>query len=93
MLAASKAPSKTKQNELFAMEVNKMTKMHLVYIMYERAKAKLQSKGIKDANVTKIFMTVLANFALKQLLTDNISLYESGFFGPGSGDLLDAAYK
>lgn len=93
MLAASKAPSKTKQNELFAMEVNKMTKMHLVYIMYERAKAKLQSKGIKDANVTKIFMTVLANFALKQLLTDNISLYESGFFGPGSGDLLNAAYK
>ena len=93
MLAESKAPSKTKQNELFAMEVNRMTKLHIVYIMYERAKAKLQSRGIQDANVTKIFMTVLANFALKQLLTDNVSLYESGFFGPGSGDLLDAAYK
>ena len=41
ILTESKAPSKTKQNDLFAMEVNRMTKLHLIYIMYERARAKL----------------------------------------------------
>lgn len=48
MLSDSKAPSKTKQNDLFALEVNRMTKLHLIYIMYERVRAKLVSKQIKD---------------------------------------------
>ena len=38
-------------------------------------------------------MTVLANFALKQLQIETTPLYECGFFGAGSSDLLDAAYK
>ena len=36
---------------------------------------------------------MLANFALKSLQLDCINLYETGFLGAGSGDLLDAAYK
>ena len=70
-----------------------MTKLHLIYIMYERARSKLDARNVQDPNIKKIIMTVLANFALKQLLIDNVDLYESGFFGPGSSDLLDAAYK
>lgn len=70
-----------------------MTKLHLIYIMYERARQKLESKKIRDANLVTNFKTVLANFALKSLQADNINLYESGFFGAGSNDLLDAAYK
>ena len=41
MMSESTAPSKTKQNDLFALEVNRMTKLHLVYIMYSRARAKI----------------------------------------------------
>ena len=41
MLSESTAPSKTKQNDLFAIEVNRMTKLHLIYIMYSRARAKI----------------------------------------------------
>ena len=45
-LTESKAPSKTKQNELFAIEVNKMTRVHLIYIMYEHARANIEAKNI-----------------------------------------------
>ena len=61
-----------------------MTKLHLVYIMFERVKAKLSSIVLNDPNVSKILMTVLTNFALKQLQIEVSPLYESGFFGPGS---------
>lgn len=93
MLTDSKAPTKTKQNELFAMEVNKMTRMHLIYIMYERARSNLYSRNMKCANLKKIMMSALANFALKQLSLDFSALYDSGFFGIGSSDLLESAYK
>ena len=38
-------------------------------------------------------MTAFANFALKQLQLDMNPLFEAGFFGPDSVDLLEAAYK
>ena len=93
MLSDSEAPSMTKQNDLFALEVNKMTKFHLIYIMYERARAKIASKQIKDSNINRVFMSAFANFALKYIIADPPSLYECGFFGPGSLKLLEAAYK
>lgn len=42
-----------------------MTKLHLIYIMYERARSKLNKKQIRDPHITKILTTVIANFALK----------------------------
>ena len=93
MLSDSKAPSKTKQNDLFAMEVNRMTKLHLIYIMYERSRAKIASKKIKDSNINRTFMSIFANYALKYIIADSSSLYECGFFGPGSNELLEASYK
>lgn len=89
MLTESKAPSKTKQNELYAMDVNRMTRLHLVYIIYERARLNLEKKSFKCANLKKALYSALANFALKQLTLDSNLLFESGFFGRGSGDLLE----
>ena len=89
----SKAPSKVKQNELFAIEVNKMTRVHLIYIMYEHARANIEAKKIKCANLKRSFYTILANFAIKQLQLDLSPLYECGFFGAGSADLVEEAYK
>lgn len=70
-----------------------MTRMHLIYITYERARSNLEAKNLQCVNLKKILMTALANFALKQLSTDCSSLYECGFFGAGSSDLLDESYK
>lgn len=64
-LTESKAPSKTKQNELFAMEVNRMARTHIVYIMYERASNNLENKNLKCANLKAALMSLLANFAIK----------------------------
>jgi len=61
--------------------------------MYERSRKKLISKKFSDQNVLKVFMSVLANYALKNISQDAVPLYESGFFGRGSKDLLDLAYK
>ena len=91
MLTESKAPGKTKQNDLFALDVNRMAHNHLIYIIYESCVAKLV--GVRDPNVVKVFQNVLANFALKHVLGDAVPLYESGFFGPGSSQLLETAYK
>ena len=89
----SKAGGKAKQNDLFALDINKMTRLHLLYIMYERARSNLKAKNLQCQNLNKILEIVLANYALKQLSLDNRELYECGFFGPGSAELLDQAYK
>ena len=93
MLTESKAPSKTRQNELFAIDVNRMTRLHLTYIIYERARSTLEKSDMKCQNFKKALHSAMANYALKQLTLDSNLLYESGFFGRGSGDLLDQAYK
>ena len=61
--------------------------------MYESSRERIQGLKLQDQNITKIFMTAFANFALKQLQADMNPLFEAGFFGPDSVDLLEAAYK
>ena len=70
-----------------------MTRLHLVYIIYERARSNLEKSNLKCQNLKKALYSALANFALKQLSLDNNLLYESGFFGRGSGDLIEQSYK
>ena len=67
MLTESDAPSKTKQNELFALEVNRMTNLHLIYKMYELSRKRITDLNLADKNITKIFMTAFACFGLKQI--------------------------
>lgn len=92
-LTESKAPSKTKQNELFAIEVNRMARTHIVYIMYERARNNIAKKNLKDENLKSVLNSLLANFALKELISEPALLYESGFFGQGSYQLMEGALK
>ena len=92
MLSESKAPSKTKQNELFAIEVNRMTKLHLTYIIYTRACNIVKSMTIRDENVRTVLIQAFGAFALKELILDMAPLYESGYAGRGFNDLLEASY-
>ena len=91
-LSQSKAPGLTKSNDLFAIDINVMTRMHMVYIMYERARSRIESQNVQSENLKKIMMTVLANFALQQLKLDHSALYDCGFFGRGSSNLLKLSY-
>ena len=89
----SKASASKKQNDLFAIEVKNMTRMHLIYKMYELAREKLESAIAEGSNLKKNIHTVLANFASSQLKLDSSPLYECGFFGKGSARLLSQAHK
>ena len=93
LLTESTESSKTKTNELFAMEVQKMVRTHLCYILFIMTKHRIETYPFVDANV-KVPLDILVKiFAVKQILKDPQSLYECGYFGRGSGQLIDSAYK
>lgn len=93
LMNESTESSKTKTNELFAMEVQKMVKAHLIYILFTMTKYRVQSYAFVDAKIQVPLDLLVKIFAVKQILKDPQSLYECGYFGPGSGQLIDAAYK
>ena len=64
-LATSKASSTAKINDIFATDVVKMARLHLVYVIYERSRKKFAAMSVQDANLRSHMMTVFANFALK----------------------------
>ena len=74
-LATSKASATAKINDIFATDVVKMARLHLVYVMYERSMKKLAAMNVQDANLKAHIMTAFANFALKQLLQDSSLLF------------------
>ena len=92
-MSRNKDPANVQMNEKFAIKVNQLSKMHLIFIIYSRACSKLESQQVRDSKLKQVLMTVFANFALKQIMSDVIPLYESGFFQAGtSSQLLEAAY-
>lgn len=88
-MSKSKASAVEKANDIFAIDVNHVTKLHLIYVMYERAKNNIDRKNVKDTNLKSTLMMCLANFAIKQLQSDMVPLYECGFFGADSRELLE----
>ena len=86
-------PKKEKENEVYALEVQKMAKYHLNYSLYEMAKKRINEHDFKDASIRPALHTVVKLFAVKQLMDDSECLYETGFFGAGSGKLRDEAFK
>ena len=64
-LATSKASTTAQTNDLFAVDIVKMAKLHLVYVIYERSRKKFTAMPVQDANIRTHMMTVFANFALK----------------------------
>jgi len=93
MMKASTAHKKEQENELFALDVGRMTRLHMIYIVFRMARERLAASQFTDPNVKFVLETGIKIFALKQLTLDHQTLYESGYFGRGSGRLLDLAYR
>lgn len=70
LLRDSQAPSKTKQNELFALENQKMARTHLIYTMFKMTKNRINSYKFNDGNVKVPLELILKVFATKHLLKD-----------------------
>ena len=89
----SKASASAKLNELFSMDIHRLTKLHLIAVCYERARKNIEKRNVTDPIIHSLILTCLANFALNEVRSDCTNLYESGFFGEGSSELLEGAYK
>ena len=74
-LATSKASAIAKTNDIFAVDVVKMARLHLAYVMYERSIKKFAAMNVQDANLRTHMMSAFANFALKQLSQDSSLLF------------------
>jgi hypothetical protein len=70
-----------------------MTKYHLIYMMFIISKNNYKNHKFKDQRIPGILDLLLKVFALKQLQEDPQGLYECGYFGAGSGKLLDESLK
>lgn len=94
-LNSSKASSKEKANDIFALDVERSARHHLIYINALMVKNSLLSMNstFKNKNNVPIMLIILRVYCLKEIMKDTSSLYEAGFFRAGSGQLLDDAFK
>jgi len=92
-MGSSEAPEKVKQNELFADELVRLTKLHLNYCMFKMALNKIARTEFADAKLPELLRLLAGIYALKELTKDNQMLYETCFFGPGSATLVTSAYN
>ncbi len=65
LLEESKEKDVVKQNELFAPEVQKMAKYHLIYIMFLFTRTTSAKATFKDSRINGVIEIVLQVFALK----------------------------
>lgn len=65
LLEESKEKDVVKQNELFAPEVQKMAKYHLIYIMFLFTRKACIKATFKDPRIKGVLDIVLQVFALK----------------------------
>ena len=60
-----KSDKKAKENELYAIEVQKMMRYHLNYAMYEMAKKRITNYIFEDRSIQPALFTVIKLFAVK----------------------------
>ena len=93
VMKTSEASEKVKQNELFADDLVRLTKLHLNYCMFKMSLNKIQQTEFKDPKIPGLLRLLVGIYALKELTKDSTMLYETGFFGPGSATILNQTYN
>jgi hypothetical protein len=87
-IASSKEKNVIKMNDLFAQELVLMSKSHILYLSFTVFMEFIETQQWKDAKLKPLMQLLARIFALNQLMLDSVACYESGFFGPGSNELL-----
>ena len=82
---------KEKDNEIFALDVQRMTNIHLKYILFEMALKRVKDYRFKEESLRLAIIRLIKLFAVNDLVKDSESLYEVGYFRAGSGALRDQA--
>lgn len=82
-MSECEASEKEKENDLFAVDVNRTVRQHIIFIAFRIARQRLAKFNFTSANGQKLVEALLRMFAHVQLANDHQSLYESGFFTSG----------
>lgn len=93
LMKSNSASKKEQENEIFALDIARMTRLHLIYLSFKLARDRLDSHPVNDPKIKVYLEAGCKIFALKQLTLDHQSLYENGYFVKGSGRLLDLSYR
>ena len=88
----SKEHKKVVMNELYATDITRMSAVHMLYLSFIQAKAKIQS-GFKCKGIRPVMELCMQVFALNQLAEDQSALYETGFFKSGAAEILSESLK
>ena len=86
-------PKNVKENEIYSLDIARMTRVHMIYLTFKLARERITSAQLNCPNIMTYLEACIKIFALKQILLDHQSLYESGFFKRGSNRLIDLAYR
>lgn len=78
-----------KENERYALNVQKMIKAHIQLVMFLMSMELIQKQKFKDEKCAPVLLLCVKIFAIKQLMSDTTPLYECGYFGDGSQQLLE----
>jgi len=92
-LSDKKTPKKVLMNDLYATDLLKMSKNHHQYMSFIIFRQAIEEKQFKCPNIKPMFILLAKIFALHILVNDSALLYESGFFGKGSNNLLQECFK
>ena len=80
LLKTSDLDVKAKLNEKYALNVQRMVKCHITYVMTNFAIEYVDKYKFKDKNIRPILMLLIKVFAVKQLHSENHGLYSCGYF-------------
>ena len=93
LISSDEAPKNVKENEIYALDIARMTRVHMIYLTFKLARERIETAQVNSPNILKYAEVCIKIFAMKQILLDHKSLYESGFFKRGSNRLVDLAYR
>lgn len=92
-IKASGVEQKVWMNELIATDIDRMSRAHLIYLMYRDSISVLSHHKFKDERISKVLTMVCQLFAVKHLKENLTALYETGFLQPGNVTLMEKAFK
>ena len=93
IMARSDASIEEKVNDIFALDVELATRLHIQCITFKMAHDAYKDHSFKDQRIKPLLNLLLKVFALKLLTNDNEGLYEIGFFNFNSKRLLTESMK
>ena len=71
LLNASDAHEKVKQNDIYAFEVQRLTQLHLKYVMFMMSRQRVNEHKFTDPKIANILLLLIRVYALKELIKDS----------------------